>query len=408
MGRIRSAFLGVGAFGLAPLLVSVASIISVPVMLAQLGQDVWVSVAIGQAAGELGRSVTIWGWSSVGLAVFSSLGTKERILYFLDSIPPRLLLFCLCCIGIGISVVIMPVPSSMAYGSMAVAGALQGLTGALAFIGGREAKNLILYNALPRAGGILLGTALLFPIPRVEVFALCTILGNLAAAFVPWLIFRSRRRALGLERNRLSLREICRSIREGFSAFLIGFIATSRMSLPVLLVPVIAPSAAPMIALADKFLRWGNTGLTPVMQYAQTGIPRAAGRLDEKARRGTRLVALGGALVALLSIPVAILLAPVMSSGQIQFPVLAGVFIGAALGLLFISAVTGNATLVLLGRTGTVARGSLVGLLALCLMIFPAGHLWGGLGVLFAYFTAELGNVLFQMAVLRRALRDFD
>lgn len=403
--NFKSTVLGVGAFGLAPFIISIASILAVPIMISQLGSALWLSIAVGQAAGELARAVTIWGWNSVGLARVSAMTDHERTKYYLESIPPRLVLFTICTLILIGSAFIVPVTSAVSYGLVAVAGALLGLSGAWAFIGAREPKLLILIDSLPRALTIGLAALLLLFIPQPEIFGILTLAGNLIAVTLPVIIYKKRQSTSELDIEKTSFGGIRKQIRSGFSAFTIGFVMTARMSLPVLLSPSLIPAYADVIALADKFLRWGNTAITPVMQYVQTGIPRISGTLGHKARKGTRLAIIIGCGLAALSSIATLLIAPLVSDQQIHLPPLVCIQVGLVLGLVFVSSVTGNSTLVILGKTGTVAKGATFGLIAMGLLIIPMSLTFKAVGMMLAYLVAETGIITFQMLLLRKTLK---
>lgn len=404
MQKFLSLFKNLGAFGLAPVVISLASILSVPVTLHVLGDQVWLSIAVGQTAGELARLLTIWGWNSTGLSLVASMDQRQRTLYYLRSMPVRLVLFCLTALILLPVALFMPVASASGLYLMALAGAVLGLSGSWVFIGAREPGKLLLFDSLPRTLGIFAATGLILLFPRVEVFAGTIILGNAISALGPWIYHLRLKAQLGLESWLLSWSEILQSIRQGVSGFVIGFVMSARMSLPVLAAPLLIPEAATMVALADKFMRWGNTAMTPIMQFVQTGIPRSPGSLPQQIIRGTKLVALLSSLLTLVATGVTYWGSGPMSTGQIQLSWPISFVVGAVLGLVFATTVTGNTSLVLLGRTGTVARYSLTALLILLLALYPAALLWGGFGVMAAYALSELGILLLQLNLLRKLL----
>lgn len=405
MKKIKDTVLKIGAFGLAPVIISVASIISLPIILHKLGEGVWLSIATGQTAGELARLITIWGWNSVGLSVAASLGERERIKYYLNSIPARVFLFIVSTAIIGIFSYFMPVESKIGFFLMAMAGNILGLAGSWIYIASRDARRLILFDSVPRTAGIIVGALLLLVIPSVYTVALSIIIGNFIATIIPAVhhLMLKKKYDIGLER--LTLSSLIQSIQRGFSAFVIGFVMSLRMSLPVLLSPVLIPDSAAVVALADKFMRWGNTGMTPVMQFVQTGIPRFKGSLKEQINRGTKITLVASLSMFILATLATFMLSPLMSAGTIDVSFAMACIVGSILGMVFITTVVGNTSLVLLGKVGTVAKGSVIALVVLVAMVSPAAAAWGAVGIMLAYALSELGIIVFQFVVLNKSLK---
>lgn len=404
MNKLVNTIKNLGAFGIAPVIISLASILSVPVTLHVLGDKVWLSIAVGQTAGELTRLVTIWGWNSTGLSHVASMSVEDRTHYYLRSVPVRLALLAMATVALfGVSFIV-PVISQSAFFLMAMAGGVLGLAGSWVFVGAREPGKLLMFDSLPRALGILLATGLVLLFPIVEVFAGTIIVGNLVAAVGPWIYHLKLKDALGISTTRLTIKEIVQEIRNGFTGFLIGFVMSARMSLPVLLAPTLLPEAATTVALADKIMRWGNTAMTPVMQFVQTGIPRGQGTLSQKIIKGTKTVFLLSIFVATVSTAVAYYGADIMSAGKIPLSFAISALVGLVLGLVFATTVTGNTSLVLLGRTGTVAKYSLLALAILLISIFPAAALYGAVGLMAAYVSSELAILILQLKLLNKLI----
>lgn len=404
MSKFSSTVKNLGAFGIAPVIISLASICSVPVTLHILGDKVWLSIAVGQTAGELVRLVTIWGWNSTGLSHVAAMNVEERTTYYLRSVPVRITLLALATIIVfGVSFVV-PVVSQSGFFLMAMAGGVLGLAGSWVFVGAREPGKLLLFDSLPRALGILVATGLVLLIPVVEVFAGTIILGNVVAALGPWIYHLKLKEKLKIPFTRLTFIEIIEEIRNGFTGFLIGFVMSARMSLPVLLAPTLLPEVATTVALADKIMRWGNTAMTPIMQFVQTGIPRGHGTLNQKIIKGTKTVFLLSTFVAVVSTAVAYYGSGVMSAGKIPLTFAISALVGLVLGLVFATTVTGNTSLVLLGRTGTVAKYSVFALIILLILIFPTAILGGAFGLMAAYVLSELAILILQLNLLKKLI----
>ncbi len=405
MNKIRTTLISVGAFGLAPVIVSMASIVAVPIMIRQLGFNIWLSVAVGQAAGELARSTIIWGWNSVGLAKVSTYSQRERLTYYFCSIFPRLLLFFPVALIILGSTFLVPLASLSAYLYMAFAGAVLGLSGSWMFVGAREPKNLLITDSVPRALAIAIGTIGLVLTASIHIYGIAVVAGNFLTILLPFVLFRGRAKMEKISFSGLSVSSALTELRQGWSAFVIGIVLAGRLSLPLLVANSLVPASAPSIALADKFLRWGNTAMTPIMQYVQTGIPRIYGSKKDKAVKGTRRViflSFGATVIATL---ITFFGAPFVSGNEIEIDFLLSCMVGLVLGLIFTSTVTGNSTLTIYGKTGTVAKGASLGMIAMVVIIIPLGVILGPYGIMLAYIVAELGIVFFQFRVLTSQMK---
>lgn len=405
MRRLAKMLANLSGFGIAPLLVSVASIASVPILLTTVGESAWLSIAIGQAMGDLARSVTLWGWNSVGLTTIARLDRAQRVQYYLDSIPPRLMLLVPVTLILFILSFVWPVEDPLAMFVMAMAGAIFGLNGTWIFIGSREPRNLIIFNAVPRSLSIIAGSLITFIIPSSVLFGLFSIAGNIVAAVAPTMLLMRRAKRMNLVITWPSVRDSIQAILNGFAGFSVGFVMAARMSVPVIVTPLVAPAAGPTIALAEKFIRWSNTGMTPLIQYIQTGIPRGSRSLSSRILRGTTvtwmLALLTGTTVALL-VPFG---SEVMSNSTIHLDWRVGCLIGIVIAMIFVSSVTGNASLVLLGRIGAVARCALIGLAILVSLTVLLANTFQTNGTMIAFAAAEVFIALYLTIMLFRELR---
>lgn len=384
--------------------VSLATFISIPIILGVLGAQLWVSIAVGQALGELARVVIIWGWNSIGLTVVSSLDPRERLTYYFTSLPPRLLLLAAAGGAAAVTAATIPTQDRAAAAVMAFAASIYGLSGGWVFIGGKEPLMMVLCDAVPRALSIVAAAmaVLLFRTPLA--FPLTTVVGTTLAVLVPFVVLR-RRAARADVPFAPDVRGIPRRLKEGWPAFVSAFVLSLRLLGPVILAPVIVPAASAAVALGDKFLRWGNTAMTPFMQTLQVHIPKGAGTLERRITRGIGAAwAMGlalGAAVALVVPPVSGLL----SHGEIHLPHTLSIPLGVVVLSIFVSAITGNSALVLIGRVRQVMASAICGL-AVMAVTFPlmAGR-WGATGAFWGLAMAEVAVMVWQFTAVAIALR---
>lgn len=397
---MRSALKNLSGFTLAPLLVSISAMVAVPILLGTAGQSVWLSIALGQAMGELARVVVIWGWNSVGLTRASALRDDARPGFYLDSILPRLLL-CLPVAGaITLATALIPTASPIDFALMAFAGMVNGLNGAWIYISARDPRGLLRYDALPRTIIPLIGVAAFALRPEAWLYSTAVLASNVVAAVIPVAVMRRRLERAGVAYVHPTFAQVLSELRAGFSAFVIGFVLVARMSLPVLVAGIASEGIGVVVALADKFIRWGNRALTPFLQFMQTSIPRGTSPLVVRIRRGVLRTVILSAVTAAGSALATYSLSPVISAGKITLSPVEAAAVGVALGAIAFNAITGNSSLVLLGRTRSVAAGGTAALITLVAAAYPLTALLGAAGLLLAYAGAEVCITVYLCVLL--------
>jgi hypothetical protein len=405
MRRILNLLGGAGLLGLSPLIVSLTTLISVPIVLGVLGSTVWLSIAVGQAIGELARVVVIWGWNSIGLTIVAAKDRPDRVRYYLDSLVPRLLLLIPAGIIAVIVAYVMPLVSHDGAALMALVGAVYGLNAGWAFIGGREPIAYLVWDSTPRALSTLVASAAIFIVPTAAAFGWINLLGSVAAVGIPAFIMVRRARELKVPLTIPKWSETWAALVRGAPAFGSGFILVLRMSFAVVVAPIISPVAGVTVALGDKFFRWTNTGMTPLMQALQVRIPLGSQPLEYRIRRGLLTAwvigPLFGAAVALI-MPSA---SSLISHGQIPLSFEISIPLGIAVAMVFIAGITGNSALVLLGRIRNVLQGAIIALIVLSSTFVPLTIAFGAAGSFFAFALSESTVTVYQQIVVWTALR---
>lgn len=394
-----------GLLSLAPLFVSVATFISVPLILGTLGPDLWVSITIGQAIGEIGRSLVVWGWNSIGLTIVAPMDSREKAEYYFASLLPRLIIL----VPVAIVVVVVPflIPNADPESAirMGFVGAIYGLTGGWYFISSGEPLKYVLSDAIPRAASILLAALLLLVIPSVWVYGWINIVGSIVAVALPYALIRRRASSLGVNSKMGGFGDAFRALRRGLPIVGSQLVMVSRISFAVLAAPFIAPSQTALVSLGDKFFRWANTGMTPIMQTLLVRIPRGSASLARKARRGLAIAWGGGLFIGLASALVTYFLSGPLSHGQIHLGFDKSVPLGIAVMMLFIAGIGGNSVLVMYGRVKQVFSAgaiALVVLVSVALLLAPG---LGASGIFWAFAASESSVVMYQSVVILREMK---
>lgn len=394
-----------GGFGFAPLLVSLASVVSVPLVLAGIGSGPWVSIAVGQAVGDVARSVVAWSWNSTGLTAIAKMTPQERIQYYFASLAPRLLLLIPVLLLLVVFVMVWPLESQILALLSAVSGAVFGLSGAWVYIGSREPRPLIVYNSVPRAVSTVVGSVMVTITHIGWFFPAMLIIGNLTAVVWTNRDMKNRQRKLGVKLEKFNFRKSLRVIANNASGFVVGFFLTLRMSAPVMIAPIIAPGGAAVVALADKIIRWVNTGLTPLMQFVQTGIPLGDQSVARKVGRGVKVAWIAFPVILVLVFVFAPIVAHLVSANQVHFSTLEFAALSLICAALFTGNVIGNGALVFLNKVGLVARVAVAGLIMLLALSLVLMQAFESHSVIMAFSLSEFCVCLILSSVALASIR---
>lgn len=394
-----------GALAIAPLLISIASVISVPVILSARGESFWVSVAVGQALGEIGRAVTIWGYGG-RIAYVSSLHPEERARFYEISVRLRGIVFVLTMPILCLVAWFIPVSNPLVSILMVVAGCTYGLGASWMFVATSSPKDLVIFDALPRGFGIAFGafTLLFFSGQGSEViYGAFVILGGVLGAVMAWWKLSLN----GKVRNTfaISRTNIWTEAVEGLPGLTYTLALTTRLSLPVTLVPILVTSSGAVLALGDKLLRWLNTGFTPIVQLLQTKVLRGEGTAREMIRRATWLSFILGTLVALVSTIVIPVLSNIVGVGQVKIDLLSALPLGIALGSIALTTVLGLSVLPMLESRRTTMPAALVSVAALLVFLPILSSRFGEVGAFWALALAEIIIATMQSFVIFIGIR---
>lgn len=377
------------AFTLAPLLTAVASIISVPVLIQFVGVSIWISIAVGQALAEIFRAFTVWGWNSLGLVTIANLSESNQIKYYFKSLRPRLYIFCA---GIPIILYVcysLPQDHKIEIVTLALAGGISGISATWMYIGTRDTLPLLLLDALPKFLGIVVGT-LLSALTTVGLyFCYSLLITNIFICFSALLYYINSAKKKNINIEYGTNKESLKTIRSGFKPFVVGFLTALRMSLPVFISPWINQNATSTIALADKFTRWANTGITPLMQFVQTSIRSGLDSTDVMIKKKLKLTFTSGFFVFVGSFILIQQIWPVISGGGIPSNTITILLIATIITSVYITGIVGNSILVYLNKINIVFIVSSFSLIVFAMVVFIYDNS-GFNNLLLAYTCSEL------------------
>lgn len=407
MAHASSRLIKVTGFAAGPALVSVGNLAAVPILMSVLGPTNWLPIAVGQAIGEVLRSVTTWGWNAVGQTRIAGKNADEQLAFYGLSLKPRLLM--LGFVGgimlVGVAITQSPYWSVVAL--TAASGAIYGLGSAWFFVGRRDIRSLLVYDALPRAAAPVLGAAATLALPVPYTFAISLIVGSMTASALGFQRVvkhaANLRHPLDSEDWPSAIRRLC----ESTSDFLLTFTVALRLALPTTVGPLAGPLHGSITAYSDKLLRWANTGLVPVAQLVQTSVgqqalantmPRWSGVMARIHGLGTAL-----AIVMFFATP---FISEVLSAGALPLTATQSAPLAITTAALFSNTVLANGYLASLGRERSGAILGLISLAVLIACIIPATLQWGSLGTLWSLASIELAMAITQSLMLRRHLQN--
>ncbi|WP_194764688.1 lipopolysaccharide biosynthesis protein [Microbacterium sp. UFMG61] len=397
---VRRSFL----FSLSIILSTLVGVVSIPVLIGQLGDTTWARLAVLQSIAQFLAVVVGFGWGATGPSTVASLAVAERKGFFATSLLARLVILVpvlaagtfIAALLVGVDPLVAALVSLTAVAPAAAAGWY--------FIGTNRPVALFLFDALPAILGQAAALVGVLIAPSLLMYASCTaafaVLGLLASClFVatrsadgPWKIDRTQ-----------SLRGLLRDQLPGFTA---TFTTSLLTTLPVVIVQVIVPaSALPLFVLADRLSRYAGLVLAPILQAIQSWVPEAGREHITSRGRIAMLVACGiGAVGAIGMITCAPWVSPLLSQGAIAIPLLIAVVMGFGFAGEAISQVTGLAVLVTIGRSRELALSAGVATGSALLGVLVGTLLFGVPGALVALALTSIGLAIYRSRTALRGL----
>jgi O-antigen/teichoic acid export membrane protein len=394
---------GLGLFAASVLLNGVASLVSIPVLVAVVGADPWASMATGQSIGASFGVLVIFGWGLTGPVQIAVADPERRPVLFLDSLFARgVLLVPLLAVEAAVTFAIVPQEKGVAF----LAGAAMTLAGASAnwyFTGESRADRFLLLDTVPRVAGTVTGVLLVAATGQLVLFALAQLAGAVAALVVSsGAIFRGSKPDL---RASASPARIRRSLLEQRHGVVATGVLAAYIPAALAIIAVFSPALLPMFVLADRLGKFVAQAVSPVQQVFQGWVPAAEGaergrRLRIGARVVTGIALASGALYTVFLAPASDLL----THGQVRFPLEAVLAFGINMTLTVVSPYLTNLGLVAYGRLRTIAVSVAVSVVVTLTSLITVGALAPDQAV----WALVGGNVLmttWQVLVLMRAVR---
>lgn len=378
--------------GASPGLVAIGTVATVPLMSVFRSGDYWTSFAVGQTVGELGRSVTAWGFGA-SISLVTRMSEAERYRHYIQSVFARLMLLAPIALIVICIVLFLPLSDHLVAVGSALAITCYGLSANWLYIS-EDRLNAYLWNdAFVRFLSFVLAslTVLLPQGVGADILLICILIfGHFLAIALPWL---SVRRKMQVQCG-VTLSQIFRILLDHSGLFLASLAMSLRMSIPSILSARMLPSRElSAFTLADKLIKWGNTATVPVSQLLQRRFGSRS-----KVSYVEVLLQLGvfPGLLTVISSIISYLLAPAISNGVIRLSWAQSLLLAGIIALLYMNYQLTFGYTPLLGSQKSMAVASLAVIALQFVFIVSWGGQNGAEGILFSVFGSELAYFLFQ------------
>lgn len=341
----------------------VSTLIGLYLVVRFAGAGMWSGLAVGQTVGTLAAVPVTLGWTLRGPADVATMSAERATRYVAVSIRARLLACgTLLVPTVVITAVVLPgAAHSTVPGLVVAVGRLaSGLGAEWYFIGIRRPDSLFLWTTVPRACGVLVGSAAVVMTQDAVGFAIGVFLGEVAAVTLPYAKIIGLRGLCG----RLGRGELVAELRRHVDGVVSVVAATSYSQAPLVMASALTNTGIVPFALADRMQKFASWACQPMIQVVQGRVPSASP--DVAASRARRAASLGALANLALAAGFAVALVPasrILSSDEIHVSPGLAIAVGLTLGTSNMAALLSYGCLASIGAADVVRRGSLFGLL---------------------------------------------
>lgn len=400
---LTAGFVQMSGLALSMIVGGIATVVSVPAMVAAGGAAAWGSVAIGQAIGLVASTVVVCGWNRSGPTSVARADPSERRREYMDSLRLRLAMFGPVAIAAAlIASVLTPGNRSLA-ALGAVVTTLNGFTTIWYFVGTSQAYTYFVFEMLPRVVGTVVAIELMRSGFGVDVGLISIGAGLvLGSAIATMKIHSLTARAGAHPLPKRGLSTLFSTQRDSLSST-VG--AAVYNALPLSIVSVVAPASQPVFALADKMLKQFSSAAIPLVTAIQGWVPRAPMGPARVHRARVAIIA-SCAISIVLAVGIAVFggkLLTWMGNGQIATPYTVIVLVAAWLGLGIVDGVLGQAVLSSLGRVNAAVRATYVSAVIGLPLVALGARYFGADGALGGVIAGFVVRIIIELFDLRNA-----
>ncbi|WP_336881339.1 hypothetical protein [Rhodococcus globerulus] len=272
------------------------------------------------------------------------------------------------------------------------------------YVGESNPLGLFLFDTLPRVGSIIAATFAISIGLSIEYYTALVLGGSFVAVAVSSVdIFRRYGRGRLDPEPPRRLLSILKDQRHGVGT---AVLSTAYLQAPMLVLQHMVPSAIPVYALADKVKQQALSAYRPVSQVIQGWTPAGSHTsLVPRIRRATWAV-LAASILGSVGFGIALpILSSVLGGNSLSVGVMYIVPFSLAFGMSIISLTVGVACLVPLGLERHVTASAALGSATILFTLVPFILIGGGVGAAYAVLVSQMVVALYQLVILRSALR---
>lgn len=285
---LRSMIPRVTGFGLSVIILGVASLVSIPAMIAASGEAVWASIALGQVIGTIGAVAVGYGWGWFGPARIAQYDATDRRVEYLESLATRSVLVLPVSTCAAVIAYFLATTAPMFSAAGAVAMTIMGLSANWYFVGLSKPFTMLAWDTVPRAVGTVVGVLLMYAGHSAIMGPLGMFFGMIAALALStvWVV-RETRSAGAAAHELRRIRTVLAQNRHGIASAL-G--AAASNAAPLAIVSVVAPSIQPAFALVDRVRGLIVVSSAPAVTILQGWVPRGSSEGARLRRANVALV----------------------------------------------------------------------------------------------------------------------
>ncbi|WP_146070826.1 lipopolysaccharide biosynthesis protein [Arthrobacter sp. B1805] len=395
-----------GTYTAAVAITSIIGLMAIPVVVTQAGDVAWGVIAVAQTLAGLLGVIVSFGWGTTGPAMVAGMPANDRPQMFMESLVSRLYL---ATVTLPFAILIPFLLTTPEYRGMMIAACcvylIPFLGGAWYFVGEARPRRLILFDSLPISMGTLAGVVGILLTQEIYVFIACQGVFNIVAVLGTASVIR--RSGGTMARPDPSPRAAFGRLPRQLHGVITAATSSLYVGAPLIMVSAFLPAFREVYAMADRFIRYGQIALGPVVQVLQGSIA-STDKTVERLRIGrTTLLAplvglLGGAGIALV-LPWG---SALLSNGRIHVGFALSIPIGVVFAGVAVSSIVGLACLIPLGQGRALAVSTVLGAsIGLPLIVLAAAFL-GPVMVAWSVAISELVVASYQVATVRRVLRE--
>jgi O-antigen/teichoic acid export membrane protein len=350
--------------GLAVVLVvqTIVGLLQMVVLLAAVGPRAWSELAVGQAVGVVGATIVACGLGGFGASVVASMPGPERAPFYWSTVRPRAAMFAAIAPVVFVLVSVLATEERLAASVAAASVLLSALGASWYFVGRATPRPWLALEIAPTAAGTIAGCAVVAVTHVASHFAVLQFLGAVAGVMLANGAVRRELRAVPSVVVPLTVVGFISGHRRLLVAALSG---SANAQAPLIVLAAVGSPLLPQFALLDRLTKYVLAGFSPLVQVAQSWIPRDEGDVVGRASTALRWAAGAGAVIAFAFAAIGPSAVQLLSSGQLTVSRDLLIPFAVLLGILIVAQVCALAVLVPLGESRTLAWSTAVGAVVL-------------------------------------------